>query len=90
MVIADDLISGQYAACVNIVPGLTSIYRWKGEIARDIEMLLIIKSRRALFGTIRDRILSIHPHEVPEIISMDISDGNDPYLKWISDSTRAQ
>jgi periplasmic divalent cation tolerance protein len=90
MIIADDLVSGQYAACVNIVPGLTSVYRWKGEISRDIEMLLIIKSRKALFEKIRDRILTLHQYEVPEIISMDISEGSDLYLQWISDSTHPQ
>lgn len=87
MVIADDLVEGQYAACVSIVPGVTSIYRWKGGISRDIEMLLMIKSRKVNFGKIRERILSLHPYEVPEIISMDISDANNPYLTWISEST---
>ena len=83
MIIAEDLVSGRYAACVNIVPGITSIYRWKGDICRDNEFLLIIKSRHALFSVIRDRILALHPYEVPEVISYHISDASEQYLKWI-------
>jgi periplasmic divalent cation tolerance protein len=85
--IADDLVGGHCAACVNIVPGLTSIYRWKGEICRDHEQLLIIKSRKRLFEKIQARIKELHPYEVPEIISCDIVDGSDRYLAWISENT---
>jgi periplasmic divalent cation tolerance protein len=87
MKIADDLISGEYAACVNIVPGLTSIYRWKGDICKDNELLLIIKSRKSLFNDICSRIKALHPYEVPEIISYDISGGSESYLQWLLDST---
>ncbi|HPC43458.1 MAG TPA: divalent-cation tolerance protein CutA [Spirochaetota bacterium] len=87
MKIADDLVSGEYAACVNIVPGLTSIYRWKGDICKDNELLLIIKSRKSLCNDIIFRIKALHPYEVPEIISCDISGGSKSYLQWLSDST---
>jgi periplasmic divalent cation tolerance protein len=87
MKIADDLVSGEYAACVNLIPGLTSIYRWKGDICRDNELLLIIKSRKQLFDAISSRIKAIHPYEVPEIIYYDISGGNETYLRWLSEST---
>jgi len=87
MKIADDLISGEYAACVNIVPGLTSIYRWKGDIYKDNELLLIIKSRKSIFNDICSRIKALHPYEVPEIISYDISGGSESYLQWLLDST---
>lgn len=87
MKIADDLISGEYAACVNIVPGLTSIYRWKGDICKDNELLLIIKSRKSIFNDICSRIKALHPYEVPEIISYDISGGSESYLQWLLDST---
>jgi periplasmic divalent cation tolerance protein len=85
--IADDLVMGKCAACVNIIPGITSIYRWKGDICRDNELLLIIKSRNTLFGKIHDRIRALHPYEVPEIISCEISSGSEPYLKWITENT---
>jgi len=85
--IADDLVNGRYAACVNILPGITSVYRWKGDVCSDNEILLIIKSRKALFPEIQERIRALHPYELPEIISCELSDGSEPYLKWISDST---
>jgi len=90
MIIADDLVSGKYAACVNIVPGLTSMYRWKGDICRDDELLLIIKSRKRLFDDICSRIKELHPYEVPEILSFDISGGSESYLQWLADSTGMQ
>src|SRR4030042_1669459 len=89
MNIAEDLVAGRYAACVNVLPGITSVYRWKGDICRDNEFLLIIKSRNTLFDEIRDRIRLLHPYEVPEIISLSISHGSDPYLQWISDNTHS-
>ncbi len=90
MEIADDLVTGEYAACVNIIPGLTSIYRWKGDICKDNELLLIIKSRKSLFDTISSRIKALHPYEVPEIIYYDISGGNEPYIQWLFQSTGAR
>jgi periplasmic divalent cation tolerance protein len=87
VLIADSVVPDGLAACVNIVGGLMSIYRWRGEICRDEECLLIIKSRRKLFKKIKDRITSIHPYEVPEIVSLPIEDGHEPYLRWIREST---
>lgn len=87
MKIADDLVKGRTAACVNIIPGITSVYRWKGDVCTDNELLLIIKSRKALFAEIQERILALHPYELPEIISCEVSDGSEQYLNWISDST---
>jgi periplasmic divalent cation tolerance protein len=89
MEIADDLVKGRYAACVNMIPGITSIYGWKGDICKDNELLLIIKSRKALFAEIQDRIRALHPYEIPEIISCELSGGSEPYLSWISDSTHS-
>jgi periplasmic divalent cation tolerance protein len=88
MKIANDLVSGKYAACVNIIAGLTSIYRWKGDICNDSELLLIIKSRKSLFDEISSRIKALHPYEVPEIIYYSITGGSEPYLQWLSDSTQ--
>ena len=87
MKIADDLVKGRTAACVNIIPGITSVYRWKGDVCTDNESLLIIKSRKALFAEIQERIRALHPYELPEIISCEVSDGSNQYLNWISDST---
>ncbi|TFH43738.1 MAG: divalent-cation tolerance protein CutA [Chrysiogenales bacterium] len=85
--ISDSLVGDGFAACVNMIPGLISTYRWKGEICRDGELLLVIKSRKELFSEICARIVSLHPYEVPEILSFEISSGSEQYLNWISEST---
>ncbi len=85
--IADLVVPGRLAACVNIVSGLVSVYTWKNELCRDQESLLIIKTRGALFNRLREAILSVHPYEVPEIISLPIRDGHPDYLQWITSST---
>jgi periplasmic divalent cation tolerance protein len=90
VIIAEDLVSGRYAACVNIVPGLMSVYSWKGSVCHDNEFLLIIKTRSPLFERVRDRIKALHTYEVPEIISCRISDGSESYLKWLAENTLSQ
>jgi periplasmic divalent cation tolerance protein len=85
--IAEDLAHGMFAACVNIISNVESVYRWKGNICRDNELLLVIKTRKSRFTAIQDRILSLHPYEVPEIISVDITRGSDTYLQWIVNET---
>ncbi len=84
--IADELVGCRLAACVNIVPGLTSVYRWKGKIETDVEMLLIIKTIRSKYSGLEKKIREIHPYDVPEIIALDITSGSSDYLKWISKS----
>jgi periplasmic divalent cation tolerance protein len=86
--IARKLVEESLAACVGMIPQ-NSIYRWKGEIIEDTEVLLIIKSRTQLFTLLRDAILSTHSYEVPEIIRIEIQDGHKPYLKWIEDTVQS-
>ena len=88
--IAEDLVGSRQAACVNIIPNIASVYRWKGALQHDDELLLIIKTRKALFGTICERIKALHPYEVPEIVSVDMTDGSDSYLQWIFESTKPE
>ena len=85
--IGNILVKERLAACVNIVSGITSIYEWKGELCDDSECLMIIKSRKELFENIKKRIVGNHPYELPEIISLSIDDGLEPYLNWISENT---
>ena len=85
--IAEVLVQKGYAACVNIVGGIKSIYRWKGDVCRDDELLLIIKSRGDLFVKVKEAILADHPYEVPEIISLPVAEGHDVYLQWIDEMT---
>ena len=85
--IAGILVENKLAACVNIVPEIQSIYRWKGEICNDTERLMIIKTRRHLFDKLKAAVKEMHPYEIPEIISLDIQQGYPGYLRWIDDST---
>ena len=81
--LATALVEGRLAACVNIVPGIRSIYRWQGEIVKDGEVLLVIKSRSEHFAQLKEAILQRHPYELPEVIVVSVSDGHMPYLAWI-------
>jgi periplasmic divalent cation tolerance protein len=80
--IARVLVEERLAACVNRVPGLTSVYRWQGEIHEDSEVLLLIKTRSELFESLRARLVALHPYDVPEVIALDIAAGHAPYLDW--------
>ena len=86
--IARHLVEQQLAACVNIVPGATSIYTWKGAIEEAPELLLVIKSSRSLFDVLRTELTKIHPYEVPEILAVPIVDGAEPYLNWVEKGLR--
>lgn len=88
--IANALVSERLAACVNRLAGVVSTYRWKGEVQRDSEQLLIIKTTRERFDALRARIVALHPYELPEVVAVDIAAGLDRYLAWIDDATRAQ
>ena len=82
--IARALVEEGLAACVNILPPMRSIYRWKGKIGDATEQLLVIKSAVAHFPAIRDRVHALHPYELPEIISVPIVDGLPEYLAWLN------
>ena len=81
------LVEEQLAACVNVVPGVTSIYRWEGKICRDPEVLLVIKTRRPRLAALIRRVKALHPYSVPEIIALPLVGGSRPYLSWVRDST---
>lgn len=85
--IAETVIADGHAACANIVPGLTSVYAWKGEVHRDAETLLIMKSTRAAWRRLEETILRLHPDEVPEIIAVPVTHGLNDYLAWVTYQT---
>ncbi len=82
------LIKEKLAACVNILPGLTSLYRWKGKTVQDREYLLAIKTRKNLLPLLGQRIKTLSPYEVPEFIATEILYGNKDYLDWLSQNTK--
>ena len=84
--IAMALIENRYAACVNLVPGLTSIYHWKGAVEEGEEVLLLIKTTRNRYPDVESCIRAGHPYELPEIIAVAVENGSANYLAWIGES----
>ncbi|WFP52057.1 divalent-cation tolerance protein CutA [Methylomonas sp. EFPC3] len=82
--LAHALIAEKLAACVNIVPGVRSVYQWQGQIETAQEHLLLIKSRQDRYPAIVAAVTKLHPYEVPEIIALDIERGSQDYLQWIN------
>jgi periplasmic divalent cation tolerance protein len=81
--LARHLVELRLAACVNIVPGARSFYRWKGAIEDTAEWLLVIKSRRDLFSALRTEIARLHSYEVPELLALPVVEGSESYLAWL-------
>jgi periplasmic divalent cation tolerance protein len=86
--LARTLVEERLAACGNVVPGLRSIYRWEGKVQDDAEALLLLKTTRARFDALRDRVLALHPYQVPEVIALPVEAGSAAYLEWIAAETR--
>lgn len=87
--LARHLVEAQLAACVNLVPGLTSLYRWRGELQEGTEVLLLIKTTARRYAALESAIRARHPYELPEIIGVTLDDGLPDYLDWISTSLAA-
>jgi periplasmic divalent cation tolerance protein len=82
--IARALVEERVAACVNIVPGITSIYRWKGTVEQEAELLLVIKTTGERVEQLKARLLQLHPYELPEVVVIPIGGGHGAYLEWIA------
>ncbi len=81
--IATTLVEEMLAACVNVIPGVTSIYRWEGKLERAEEWLLVAKSRSDVMGELVQRVLALHSYEVPEILALPLAGGSEAYLRWL-------
>ncbi|XP_070573617.1 protein CutA homolog [Ptychodera flava] len=84
--LARGLLDKDLVACVNIIPGLTSVYKWEGKVEEDSEVLMMIKTRASKVPDVSTYVRENHPYDVPEVISVPIEGGNPPYLQWISDT----
>jgi len=82
--IARMLVSEGHAACANLVPPVRSIYRWQGQICDERETLAIIKTTSERFEALRQRLVALHPYEVPEVIALPVEAGHAPYLEWVA------
>jgi periplasmic divalent cation tolerance protein len=87
--IGTSLVEEGLAACVNVVGGVTSIYRWKGGVEREREVLMILKTTGRTLGRLRSRLVELHPYEVPEILAVNVEAGHHPYLEWVRESVEA-
>ena len=81
------LVEERLAACVNLLPAMTSTYRWAGAVQTATEHQVVIKTTRARVAALWERLRALHPYDVPEFVVLPIVDGNDAYLKWIGEST---
>ena len=88
--LARGVVERRLAACVNVVPGVTSFYRWKGEIARDREWLMVMKTTADRFEALRVALVELHPYDVPEIVELPIQRGHAPYLEWIDETVSSE
>lgn len=84
--IAEALVAARLAACVNVVPLVDSVYRWEGEVTRDEESLLVVKTTHAAIPAIEDELSRIHPYDTFELIALDVTAGAARYLSWIGES----
>jgi periplasmic divalent cation tolerance protein len=81
--IADALVENGLAACVNVIKGMKSVYRWKGNIEHDQEDLLLVKTRAEHLEKLTQQVIKLHPYEVPEVIALSLEAGSTPYFQWI-------
>jgi periplasmic divalent cation tolerance protein len=81
--LAEAVVGEGLAACVNHLSGVRSTYRWKGELTTDSEELLLIKTTETRFAALKERILALHPYELPELIAVPVTQGHQAYLDWV-------
>jgi periplasmic divalent cation tolerance protein len=85
--IAHSLLENRLAACVNIIRNIRSIYRWKGKVEDDAEVLMIAKTKKSLFDPLMNKVKELHSYAVPEIIAIPITEGSEDYLEWLNEVT---
>ena len=86
--LAGALVGERLAACINIVPGLRSVFRWQGSVQRESEVLLLIKTSAEAYPVLQDRLCELHPYELPELLAVEPAAGLPAYLGWVAAETR--
>jgi periplasmic divalent cation tolerance protein len=86
--IGTHLVERQYAACINILPGVESIYQWQGKLCQDQEVMAVIKTTREAFPVLSRELAAMHSYDEPEILALPIADGSAGYLNWLMGSVR--
>ena len=86
--IANILVEKQLASCVNIIPNISSVYRWEGQIQSESEVLLLIKTTKDLEAEVYREVQNVHSYDTPELITLPITNGSDAYLDWMTNSVR--
>lgn len=84
--LARELLQEKLVACVNVLPGVTSLYWWEGQIQEDSEVLLVLKTTEERLATLKERLPQLHPYSVPELLALPVQDGLAPYLQWVAES----
>ena len=86
--VAQQLVTENLAACANVIPAVESIYRWQGKIENAQEVLVFFKTTAARYPAFQDKLKSLHPYDVPEIICLRIADGLPEYLRWVAENSK--
>ena len=85
--IARALLKDDLIACANLVPGVTSLYRWKGKVQRDAEVMMLLKTRASLLEPLTEAVREAHPYDQPEVVAVPVAGGSEGYLRWVAEST---
>jgi periplasmic divalent cation tolerance protein len=86
--IGRDVVALRLAACANVLPGVTSVFRWQGEVQEDGETALILKTRSELVEALTKRVKELHSYDCPCVVALPITGGNPDFLRWIAEETR--
>lgn len=85
--IADALVEERLAACVSMLPGVFSVYRWQGQVEAAEETVLMMKTTKRAFAALSARLTELHPYEVPEVVALEAADGLPAYMRWVAEET---
>jgi periplasmic divalent cation tolerance protein len=85
--LARSVVESRLATCGNVIPGLTSVYRWNGRVEADSEALILFKTSKAMVWALKEEVVKLHPYEVPEFLVLPVASGHLPYLEWVARET---